>query len=404
MIIGILLIPFIQFFVREPVGNIYLYYSIYLVTTVMSYFISYKDALLIADQNLYQSNIIVGVTYVIMYILRIIFLIILPDFVIYCMIQLIMLLIQRILINRYITKKYSHISFDSKDELSTEEKNEITKGTFSIFLNKLGNYLVNGTDNIIISAIPKLGLGTVTIYTNYYSVLGAVDNIIYKGISGITASFGDLAVNESKKVQENVYNIIMFANFFICGLLTIGFYFLLSDFITLCFGKAFFINNKTLLIICFNFYLAQVLKSLDSIKEATGNYIKDKYANLLQALINVVLSIILGMKFGLIGVVSATLLSYIIVPLWNRPYLTYKYTFEKSPKHFYYQNFIYFISLILVFVLMYYIIPFINVGNILMNIILRGIVIVMVYTIIILVIYRNKKECEFFINKIKKSN
>ena len=77
-IIGLLFIPFLRFIITESVENIYLYYLIYLATTVVTYFISYKECLLIADQNQYKSSFIVGITYILMYVFRIVFLILVP--------------------------------------------------------------------------------------------------------------------------------------------------------------------------------------------------------------------------------------------------------------------------------------------------------------------------------------
>ena len=400
LIAGLLVIPFLQFIVRENVENLYLIYLIYLFTTVITYFISYKDALLNVDQNYYKSSLIMGSTFIIMYILRILFLYLIPNFIIFALIQFIMIVIQRILVNRYITKKYNFINFKSKDELSKEEQKEIFFNVKSLFINKVGGFLVNGTDNIIISSLKNLGVGVVGVYANYYSITGMLDTVLTKAISSITSSFGDLAVNEDRKVQENVLDMIQFASFFIFGLISIGFMFLLSLLIKICFGADFELGYYTVMVISLNFYLVGVIRPLDMVKEATGFYKQDRYANLIQAAINIALSIILGKIYGLFGVVLATLLSTLLVPLWNRPYITYKYVFNKKPFKFLLKQALYFISVAFAYIIIFCIIKGISFNNNVLLFMIKGIVISILYFVIITIIYGRTKEYKFFIKKI----
>ena len=400
-IIGLLFIPFLRFIITESVENIYLYYLIYLATTVVTYFISYKECLLIADQNQYKSSFIVGITYILMYVFRIVFLILVPNFAIFALIQPIFIFIQRFLINRYIDKLYPMVDFNRTEKLSKKEKKDIFKNIKSMFLNKVGYFLVNGSDNIIISSIPTLGLSAVAIYTNYYSIVGTIDNIITRGLSGVTASFGDLAVNESKKIQENVFNIISFVALLVYGLFAIGFAFLLTPLIKICFGSGFNVSTEILLIVCINFYLVGMIKPLDVIKEATGNYYQDRYVNLLQAFINIVLSIILGKLYGLLGIVLATLISFIVLPMWNRPYIAYKYIFGKNPKSFIKAQIKYAISLLLVYAVCWPIVSNLIISNKIVEFLIKVIIITVIYIIIIMILYYKSEEEKYLIKLVK---
>ena len=401
-VVGLLFIPFLHIFVKNDISNIYLFYLIYLLTTSLPYFISYKDALLNADQNLYKSGLIVGSTFILLYLLRILFLILVPDFLIFSLIQLIMMFIQRILVNKYITKNYDYVDYNSSLKLSKGEEKKIYKSVFSIFTNKLGRYLVNGTDNIIISAIPNLGLGIVAVYANYYSVVGAVDSVIGRGLSGIISSFGDLAVNESKKIQKDVFNIINFFSNFIYGLFSVGFLILLSLFINICFGVDYELGFNIVLLVSLNFYMLGIIKPLEIIKEATGNYVKDRYANMIQAVINVVLSIILGYNFGLFGIIISTLISYILVPLWNMPYIAFKYIFDEKPFNYFCKQLGYFITIVIAYLLSSFVVNLISMSNKFLLFSIRGIVVVIIYIVIFSLLYHNTEEYNFFLNKIKK--
>ena len=66
-ILGLLLVPFLHVLVKDPgnVGNITVYYLIYLFNTVTSYFVSYKYSLVNAEQKNYiytNVNLLVSAT------------------------------------------------------------------------------------------------------------------------------------------------------------------------------------------------------------------------------------------------------------------------------------------------------------------------------------------------------
>lgn len=395
LLIGLCVLPFINLIVTENVKHIHFIYLLYLGTTTSSYFISYKDCLLYADQRNYEVTSIVGLSYILIYVLRIIFLLVLPNFIVYVLIQFIGLIIQRILINRYITKKYYMVDFNSNENLSKEETKEIKKSTKSMFLYKVGGYLVTGSDSLVISANPNLGVSTVGIYVNYISITSMLDSIIYRGLSGMTASFGDLSVSSKKEVQENVYNIASMFNFIIYGVFTIGFWFLLTPFIKMFFGSDFELSKSVLFIICVNFYLIGILKPLDIIKDATGLFNNDKYATLIQTAINLVTSILLSIKFGLIGVVLGTLISTILVPLWNKPYIVYKYVFKKNFLKYFKDQFKYALILIFTFIIINFLLKYISISNLLFLFIIKGIIIVFIFMSIIIILFRNNDEFKY---------
>ena len=69
---------------------------------------------------------------------------------------------------------------------------------------------------------------------------------------------------------------------------------------------------------------------LDNIKSTAGIYYQDRYIPLIQAAVNLVVSIVGVKLWGLLGVFVGTIASTILVILWARPYYVYKYVFKES--------------------------------------------------------------------------
>ena len=98
---GIILIPFLRFILEEDINikHIYLIYILYLLTTVSTYFIAYKEVLIIADQKNYKLTKINFIFDILLNVMQIIELLIFKSFVLYLVVQLIIEYVRRIIIN-----------------------------------------------------------------------------------------------------------------------------------------------------------------------------------------------------------------------------------------------------------------------------------------------------------------
>ena len=63
-----------------------------------------------------------------------------------------------------------------------------------MLMHKLGNVIVNNTDNLLISSF--VGVVTAGIYSNYYLVIGSIRQVLEQALLGVAASVGNLGVTE----------------------------------------------------------------------------------------------------------------------------------------------------------------------------------------------------------------
>ena len=230
LVVGFIIMPFLTHFIdNSTITNFYFIYVLYLVDSAMTYLITYKEVLIIADQKNFKINKYNIFAILSTNLLQILFLYLTKNFIIYILIKISVQFLQRIIINRYISKLYAYIDFNAKEKLEKQEMNTIKKNVKSMFTQKIGNYLLNGTDSLIISKY--VGLGVVGIYSNFLSITTILKNVINSITSGVTASFGNLIAKDDSKTQENVFDIMNYISFGICAFITIELYFLLNPFI-----------------------------------------------------------------------------------------------------------------------------------------------------------------------------
>lgn len=404
LISGIVITPFLKYIVTGyTMGNLNIIFVIYFISLAVEYFLTYPETLLSADQKHYKiSFILIGYT-LMTNILQIIALLVTRNFVIYILADVIMKLIKFIAINIYVKKYYSEVNFYNKEKLEKEEKKAFAKNVKSLFLYKIGDYLINGTDNIIISKI--IDISTVGFYSNYLSTITIFRNVMYNIINGVTASFGNLIIKEKEDVQENVFNIMNFITYIFCGFVLCSLLFLFNDFIKLFYGENYILGVPEVIIICLNFYIAAMLLPLESVKSAAGLYYEDRYVTIIQAAINVIISIVLGYKIGLIGILIGTLCSYILTTAWERPIIIYKKIFKTNFIEYFKKYFIQVVMIVFNIFVDYIIINSVFTKISIINFILKGITIFIIFMVTNIIVYKNSKEFKYIyetaLSKIK---
>jgi O-antigen/teichoic acid export membrane protein len=248
--------------------------------------------------------------------------------------QLIIKLIECKFINNFIEKSYNQITKGKQVErLNTEE---IFSKMKALLFHKLGDFFVNGTDNLIIAKIS--GLVTLGMFANYFMVISVVTSILTTTLNSITANIGnELAKAKQSYLVENKFLKLNAVCNLIFTLISLGFVINIDWFIGIWLGTDFIIESATKYILSINLYLLGTRVVSGLYKNAAGVFEPDRYAPLIQGFINLFFSILLGLRFGLNGVLIGTAISSLMVPFWNRPYVLYKYVFKISSKKYWYE-------------------------------------------------------------------
>ena len=108
-LMGIAIMPFFPFIIKESVPNIYVYYVLYLSSTIISYLCAYKRTLIIADQKNYISSICRNIYLVLLNVLQIIVLIYTHSYVVFLVVQIILSFVENLAISKIADKIYPYI-------------------------------------------------------------------------------------------------------------------------------------------------------------------------------------------------------------------------------------------------------------------------------------------------------
>lgn len=389
-LLGVVLAPFITVFIKgnANIPHLEIIFLLFVINTSISYFFSYKQNLIIADQNKYITVIYHYVSYIILNILQIIVLLKTKNFYLFLVLQITFTFIENFAISKKADKLYPFLKVKCSDKIDSQTMNLIKKNTKAMIYHKIGGVAVNSTDNLIISKF--IGLNLVGIYSNYALVINSLITLIGQMFSSITSSIGNFNVDSKNEDKVRLFNILFFVNYIIYGVVSICTFCLVDDFVRLFFGEKLLLERFVVLLIVLKFYLAGMRLSIGTFKDAMGIYWQDRYRPLAEASINLVLSVMLVFKFGIAGIFIGTIISNILANLFVEPYILYKYGFSSTCLIYYKRYICYFLNFLIIGCLVVFISSYINVTNIIMLVLKSIIAFILSLSLILLTFCRTE--------------
>lgn len=394
-VIGVSLIPALPYIVGTVKAdiNLNIVYLLFLFDTVAGYLLSYKRSILYANQENYIVNIIHIGYLLIMNISQLIILYFTKNYYLYLGVKIIMRIVENLVITAVANKKYKYLKEKEIQELSKETKADIFKKIKAMFLHKIGGFVVNGSDNIIISSF--LGVSAVGMYYNYYIIINAVYTLFTQLITSTTASVGNLlASNDEKKFE--VFKKIRFFNFWTVSFSGICILVIMNSFINVWIGSEYILPNVVLYVLVFNYYQKSMRNCYIAFKDAAGIYYEDRYVPILESIINIVTSIILLKIFGLVGVFLGTVFSGFVLHFYSYPKFVYKKIFDRTYKQYMKETIGYIFTFIIVAFITYCLSNIFRFDNGYIEVIKNVIVAVIIPNIIFLILFKNTEEYKYY--------
>lgn len=393
--LGLTLMPFIPFFVDSKMinENIYIVYGLFLFEAVVSYLIAYKRSLIYANQKNRVVDLIHILYILILNGLQIFFLITFKNFVVYLIIKILCRILENVLINYFANRLYPYLKEKCTKSLDKNVKVEILRMVKGQLYHQIGGNIVLSTDSIIISSF--LGLTTAGIYTNYTIISKAANTILSQVFNAMTASVGDLLVEKDSERAYKTYKKINLLNFYLFSLTSLGMYFCINLFIKLWLGNDFFIlSSQWVLLFSFNYYLQGMRRTLQVFASAGGICFENRYVPIIEAIINLCVSLFLVQYFGLIGVVLGTISSAFVLYFYGFPKYIYTPIFKKSWRDYIVEFLKHIFILVIMFLANYFCINYLlmNVVSNIVALLTTAITCVLITTFIFFIFFHKTEE------------
>lgn len=328
LIAGLAVIPFMDILIRNQpaVEHLILIYLMYLFNSVLSYLFIYKKTLIEAHQLSYIGVLYQTFFLLLQNVLQMGVLYFTRNFILFVAIMIGCTIANNLCVSLKADRMYPYLKERDVVPLSKTEKSSIYQNVRAMLMHKIGNVIVNNTDNLLLSSL--VGIGSVSRYSNYFLIIGSVRQVLNQMFQGITASVGNLGVEESKERIKRIFSASFFIGQWMFGLSAICLYEVLDTFVEISFGAGYVFPKEVTLILCINFYVVGMRQATLVFRDSLGLFWYDRHKSLVEALINLISSLILGTVMGTFGIFLGTLISTVTTSLWVEPYILYKYRLE----------------------------------------------------------------------------
>ena len=379
--------------------SIYLIYALFLADCISSYFLAYKKSLLYADLKNYIPDAIYFVTYVIQNALQIGALVFCNSYILFLIIKTLGKIIPNILTSLYIRQKYPFTREKNVKPVEKEVRQDIIVKVKGLFCHKIGKMLVTGSDSIVITGV--LGLQVMNLYTNYYLVISGVRALLVRIFEILTNSVGNFLLDSNPEKNRDIYRKIDFINFWCFGCVTVGMYAVMQPLIVLWLGEEFLFDKSVLFVLAVSFYLDGMRASVNTFKEAAGI---DRRIPLLEAGINLGVSIVLAKLMGAAGVFLGTIISMGIVYLYSYPKYVCRPLFGMSYGQYVGQTLRHLLVLLGILGMTELCIRPMSGWSPIWNLLLSGTVAVILFHAVFFLLYGRSEEMKYYLGLVKSKN
>ena len=307
--------------------NITVVYFLFVLRSVSSYLFVYKQSVVSADQRTHLVALFSSGSTIAGYVIKIAALAWTKNYNAVLLIDTLFALALNWGFSLWITKKYKDI-FRVDARLPRAEKWTIVKNTFGLMCHKIGGVVATSTDNIVLSKY--VSLRAVGLYSNYAVIVSSITALGSKVMANLIPTVANYVMTKSKDDSYGMFKKVLYINLWITSFTTVCLYFLLNPFITLWLGEKFLLSKLVVAVVCLQHYLLFSRQAADVYTSSCGLFALDKIRPLIEAGLNLVISVVLAKEIGIAGVFVGTCISNFLTVWWRQPYLVIKRFFNRS--------------------------------------------------------------------------
>lgn len=302
---------------------IYFAYFSFLASSLIGYFINYRQNLLGADQRNYVVTAYYQSATIIKTIIQMTSAYYTGSYYIWIVLELIFGIIFSIILNWKINQTYPWLKSEIKEGKRLFKKYpEVIKYTKQLFVHQLNSLIQFQTTPFLIYAFVSLRI--VALYGNYTLVLDKILASILTLFSSFRASIGNLIAEGNSSKVYSIFWEIGVCRFWLSGFVCFACFYLMNSFIYIWLGEQYILSNSILTLILLKFYIQFISDNPISFLYGYGLF-ADVWASYIQSAFFLFSAIFGGYYWGLHGIISASILStFLINGIWKIYYLLKK--------------------------------------------------------------------------------
>ena len=408
LLIGVILFAFLPWLVHGveiPIDYIKYIYIVYLLINAASYLFIYYEFLLEAYQKRYLTNTISFIVTVASTILNIACILLYQSFFVYILIVTLSQILTFYICKIIVKREHPELFVITKSNRPALPQ---VKEMFSITYYTLSSVVVKNTDNILVTKL--LGFTVNGIYSSYKMLNSQIFSLVAKiKYAAQDSSRNFIAVSDDASSIKLIDNL-SFLYFWISGFCIIALSVLSTPFIWLWLGEPYILTILPVFLTALTLFIDTTCYPMDDAFYSTESYKYRKWVPIVEVIINLVVSIILGIKFGIAGIMIGTLCSQ-LYKTTRRAYILYNIRLKTSCLLYLKKITSYTVITIFAFLCTYYIANALFSTVTIWNFIIRILLCILIPNAIFYIVFRRHEEFKYtknvlieILKKVRKKN
>ncbi len=315
--VGLCLLPFLPHLISGsyPAGlNLTIPYLIYLVNTVLSYFLfAYMSSLIVVYQRDDIKSRVNAMVTVLLHGTQIIILFATKNYYLYLLMMPFFTILNNFRIAFVVHRMYPQ--YHPAGRISKQTAKSIRVQVGGSFMFKFSGTSRHSLDSICLSAFT--GLVMTAMYNNYFYIMQAVSSLLTVVSNALQGGVGNHVV--TKSIDENYSELknMDFVYMWASGWCTVCMLCLYQPFMELWMGRDMLFGIPVVLLFGLYFYLTKINDMRTLYLTANGLWWQHRYCSITEIVGNLVLNIVLGRLFGVYGIILATIITVLICGVWG---------------------------------------------------------------------------------------
>ena len=311
-----------------PMSIVFLAFYSFLGSSLIGYFINYRQIILSADQKNYLVAAYTQTAGIVKTIAQIWLAYRYQNLYVWVAIAFVFSVVVCIILNWKINKEYPWLRSDkSRGRELLKKYPDVLAKTRQVFVHRMKFFLLGKSDELFIFIFVSLKM--VAFYNNYMMIIGKVTTMFIVAINSVGAGVGNLIAEGNKANTMKVFWELSAIRYFVTGIICFSLYVFIDPFIELWLGPEYVLPRLTLAMILVYYYISISHGAVDNFIYGMGLY-ADTWSAWVELAINLSITFVAGYYMGINGILLGKIVSSVVIAMFWKPYYLFSAGLKES--------------------------------------------------------------------------
>ena len=310
-------------------GVLYAVFYGFLISSLLGYFVNYKQIILEADQKAYIVVLGFQITSIIKVICQIWCVWNVRNYYLWIAVEVLFAIIYSIILSKLTRRIYPWLKTDlTNGKRFLAENQDVIKKCKQIFIHRIGSFVQWETTPFLTYTFASLNV--VALYSNYALLVDRGVSLFSRALDSMQASVGSLVAESNESKVLSVFKELFYLRCLLAANIAYIFYVSADVFIKVWLGEAYVMAGMVVFLLSLRIWMTIVFGVISQFCFAFGLF-WDVWAPAVSMVVFLATALPCGYLWGVEGVIFGTVLSYLVVfGIW-KSILVFHWGFRRSP-------------------------------------------------------------------------